>query len=209
MFLRNLFISIGDAQYYHVLSNALANARSVLDVGCGKESPLRNVKKTFRSIGVDIYKQSIQKSKASHIHDAYIEGDVTKLKKYVKQKSFDVVIALDLIEHLTKKEGFQLMADMERTATKRVIIMTPNGFYHQDSFEGNSHQVHQSGWETSDFSKRGYTVYGLRGLRWIRGEYATIRFKPWFFWGIVSFLSQPFVYFLPKLAYQLFAVKEL
>lgn len=209
MFLRNLFISIGDAQYYHVLSNALRDATSVLDVGCGKESPLRNIKKTFRSVGVDIHNQSILKSKKGRIHDTYIIGDVIKIKNYVKPKSFDVVLALDLIEHLTKKEGFQIIADMEQIATKRVIIMTPNGYYHQDAFEGNPHQVHQSGWDMSDFSKLGYTVYGLRGLRWIRGEYATIRLKPWFFWGLLSVFTQPLVYYLPKFAYQLFAVKEM
>ena len=87
--------------------------------------------------------------------------------------------------------------------------MTPQGFVQQEATQGNTYQIHKSGWSIEDFTKYGFTVYGIRGLRWIRGEYATIKYKPWIVWGMISTVSEPFLYFFPSFAYQLFAVKEL
>jgi len=206
---QSLLVELGDKPYYQVLTRELRGCESVLDVGCGSWSPLAKVKKTFYTEGLDIHRSSLEKIKRLKIHDKYRLGDVRKITKLYKPKSFDTVIALDLIEHLSKKEGLRLLGDMEKIARKKVILLTPNGFTKQDPLGGNLHQIHHSGWLSADFQKKGYQVYGMRGLKFIRGECATIRFKPWFFWGLASTLSQPAVYWAPKLAYQLFAVKKL
>lgn len=204
-----LIVEIGDGVYYRKLAVELKNCDSVLDVGCGSWSPLSKVKKHFYAEGIDIHKPSLEKIKRLKIHDKYRLGDVNKIDEYYQPKSFDAVIALDLIEHLSKSDGLKLIKKMEKIARKKVILLTPNGFIKQDPLKNNSYQVHQSGWKTGEFIKLGYRVYGVRGLKFIRGEWATIKFKPWFFWGILSVLSQFFVYCFPKFAFQIFAVKEL
>ncbi len=206
--LRNLLVTFGDSLYYWLLSRELSGMKSVLDVGCGARSPLAKVPKTFRSVGVDIFEESIQKSKRAHIHDEYVRSDVAQIGEKFRSKSFDAVVALDLIEHLTKDEGEKLILSMERVARKKVIIMTPNGFYMQEPYEANPYQVHKSGWETDDFTKRGFKVWGIRGLKVLRGEYATIRWKPWIIWGTISALSQYPLLWFPRLSHQLFAVKH-
>lgn len=205
---REFFISLGDGFYYFLLGRELQDMVSVLDVGCGSKSPLTKIPKTFRSVGVDLFGKSIARSREAGIHDSYVESDVRKINKKFTSKSFDAVIALDLIEHLTKKEGFKLLVDMEKIARKKVIVMTPNGFYKQEPYEKNPYQIHKSGWETEDFSRLGYTVYGIRGLKQLRGEYATIRWKPWFLWGTISALSQYILIKVPSMSHQLFAVKD-
>lgn len=200
---------LGDWCYYRQLAHELKNIDSVLDLGCGADSPLSKIKKIFFSVGVDIFASSIKKSKKRKIHDEYKLVDVLEIDKFFKKKSFEAVIALDLVEHLTKKEGLKLLKKMEAMARKKIIILTPNGFTNQNQGEENSYQIHQSGWTVGDFQSRGYRVYGMRGLKFIRGEWATIKYQPWFFWGVVSTLSQPLVYFFPYFAYQLFAVKTL
>lgn len=209
MNLRNLAVEIGDYPYYGLLAWELRDMASVLDIGCGARSPLHKIAKTFYAVGVDIFQESITRSKKLHIHDAYIRSDVTKIQQKFRRKSFDAVIALDLIEHLTKNEGEKLLDAMEAIARKKVIVMTPNGFYTQEPYEGNTYQIHKSGWSAADFRSRGFAVYGIRGLQWIRGEYATIRWKPWFLWGLLATLSEPFTVFFPNIAYQLFAVKKI
>lgn len=207
--IRNILVSIGDALYYSLLARELQSMRSVLDVGCGARSPIRKIPKTFYSVGADVFAESIKQSNKQHIHDAYIHCDVMKLHQKVRRKSFDAVIALDLIEHLTKKEGEKLLVAMEAIARKKVIVMTPNGFFKQEPYEGNTYQIHKSGWNVEDFRSRGFAVYGIRGLQWIRGEYATIRWKPWFLWGLLATFSEPLTMFFPNIAYQLFAVKDM
>lgn len=202
-------VDVGDASYYKKLESELKGMDSVLDLGCGSNSPLAKIKKHFKSIGLDSYKPSLEKSKKAKIHDGYQVRDVTKIDKFYQPKSFDAVIALDLIEHLKKKEALALITKMEKIARKKVILLTPNGFLKQDILGGNPFQKHISGWSLKELKNLGFRCWGMRGLRFIRGEFATIKFKPWIFWGLVSVLSQIFVYRLPRFAFQIFAVKEL
>jgi|SRR3989344_9094138 len=209
MNIRKVFVTLGDLFYYKILEKELLGMDTVLDVGCGADSPLAQVKKTFYSVGVDIFEPSIKKSKKKKIHDDYKIGDILNLSKFVKKKSFDGVVALDIIEHLEKKDGYTLLKQMELIAKKRVIVLTPYGFTQQHPYDENPYQIHKSGWYDEDFKKLGYTVYGMRGFRFIRGECATIKYKPWFFWGILAVLSQFVVYKYPSAGYQLLAVKNI
>lgn len=209
MNIRKFLTNLGDLFYYKKLQSELKEASSVLDLGCGSQSPLAKIKKKFFLVGVDIFKPRIRQSKKKKIHNQYLVGDVLEIDKFFKKNSFDTVVALDLIEHLEKKDGLRLLKKMELIAKKKIIILTPNGFTKQDQDENNPYQVHQSGWTSEEFKKRDYKVYGMRGLKFIRGEYATIKYQPWFFWGLISTISQFLVYYLPEFAYQIFAVKEL
>lgn len=208
MTMRQFLVYIGDLSYYKTLERELVGAKTVLDVGCGSWSPLANIKKTFYSVGIDIHKPSIEEIKKKKIHDEYSVGDVLKLNKFFKPKSFDAVVALDVVEHFEKKEGLELIKQMESIAKNKIIILTPYGFMKQHPYDGNPYQIHKSGWHIEEFRKMGYKVYGMRGIRFIRGEYATIKYKPWFLWGVLSVISELFVYTYPQLAYQLLAIKE-
>lgn len=207
MNLRKLIFPYQDAFFHKLLASNLNGCESVLDAGCGANSPLKYIKKTFYSEGVDIFRKSVAASRRARIHDSYRVGDIRNIDRWYKQKSFDAVICLDVIEHLSELDALALMKKMESIARKKVIILTPNGYYHQNPYDGNPHQVHASGWSLPKLKKLGYSVRGLRGLKFIRGECATIRYKPWVFWGFLSFISEPLCYCIPDLSYDLFAIK--
>jgi len=211
MSIHKFLADLGDLFYYKRLQSELKGAVSILDLGCGSHSPLAkiNIKKKAFLVGVDIFKPNINKSKKKKIHDKYLVGDVLKIDKYFKRKSFDVVVALDLIEHLRKNEGLRLLKRMELIAKKKIIILTPNGSTTLDMDEDNLYQAHQSGWTAGEFKQWRYKVYGMRGLKFLRGDCTNIKYKPWFFWGLVSTVSQFLVYYFPEFAQQIFAVKEL
>jgi hypothetical protein len=157
-------------------------------------------------VGVDIYSPSLQKSKRDGNFQEYVLADVRKLP--FKYNSFDTVIAIDVIEHLSKTDGERLIADMEKTSRKKSIIFTPNGYNPKKQLEDdNPYQVHKSGWTVDEFSNRGYTVFGINSLKAFRGERAIIIVKPALFGDIVSTLSDRLVYHLPSLAFQLLCIK--
>ena len=195
--------------YWHEVLRAIGPAKSVLDVGCGTSSPLAEGRDRFeRLVGVDAFPEAIEASRARGSHDELIELDVRRLDEHFAPRSFDAVVAIDLLEHLERTEGLELLAGMERVARQRVVVFTPNGFVEQGPREANPFQVHRSGWSATDLESLGYRVTGIHGLRVLRGEEASIRFRPERAWSLASDLTQPVVRRVPRLAFHLLGVKE-
>lgn len=74
--------------------------------------------------------------------------------------SVDSVYMLDMIEHIPKEMGMQLLKECERVARKQVVICTPLGFMEQKyesgskdawGLDGAELQEHKSGWLPADF----------------------------------------------------------
>jgi hypothetical protein len=113
------------------------------------------------------------------------------------------------LEHLTKEDGYKLLKKMEIWAKKKIIILTPNEFIENDLFNGNRLQEHRSGWSVDELKKAGFKVRGCNGWKPLKGKATLLKYKPWIFWETISRLSQEITYFFPKLAWHLYAVKEL
>jgi SAM-dependent methyltransferase len=190
------------------LEKELEGFKTILDLGCGAN---KHVRYDVYSIGVDMFERSIQKSMRQNIHDEYFCMDVDVLDAETKfsRKSFDGVIAIDLIEHLEKQDGLRLLAIMERIAKKVVVVSTPNGFLSQNAYEDNVWQIHKSGWVTEEMRKRGYKVMGINGWKPLRGEMGRIRFTPEKIMEWISMLTEILVRNIPEKAFELLSVKHI
>ncbi|MGO9607079.1 MAG: class I SAM-dependent methyltransferase [Candidatus Binataceae bacterium] len=187
------------------LDSMILPSDSVLDVGCGENSPLRKLKHPPAGmVGIDAFP-----GVATGIHDEYIVGSALSIEKRFRPQSFDCVVALDVIEHLTKADGYRLIRMMERIARRTIVIFTPNGFLSQLPYEGNPFQEHLSGWTVEEMRGRGYEVIGLFGWKPLRGDCANIRFRPRRFWQAISIATQPVVRRRPEHAFALLCVKHL
>ena len=193
-----------------LMESAIGDARTVLDVGCGSNSPLRRFRRRYdRAVGVDLFAPALEESAAAGIHDEYRQLDVLRLEEEFDSRSFDAVVAFDLVEHLSLEDAGRLFGIMERLARKRVVVHTPNGFIPQHEYDGNPLQVHRSGWTPARMRELGFTVRGSNGFRVLRGEEGRTRWRPERFWGVLTRLTEPIAYRAPRLAYQLLCVKEL
>lgn len=193
--------------YAGVIETYLSGCETILDLGCGYDSPLTYMKGSYDTTGVDIYKEALVESKKKGTHTRYKQYDIRMIKRAYPKKTFDAVVLFDVIEHLTRAEGEALLKDIKTMATKTIVILTPNGYTDQDAYDGNPYQKHKSGWTLQDFRSRAYRVYGMRGLQWIRGTTTRIRFKPDVLWGGIAFLSHFVCHYFPHVSYQLLAVK--
>jgi SAM-dependent methyltransferase len=191
---------------YRTLRTALEGCGTVLDLGCGPGSLLEHFADSCTLTGMDRYLPALEENRRRGRYHARVLGDLHSLP--FGDKSADAVVALDVIEHLDREGGFDLLRDMERTARRRVVVLTPNGFVPQRA-DANSWQLHRSGWSVGDFRQRGYDVYGVYGMKGLRGEYSRLKFRPWLLWEAVSALSYPFTYGVPSWAFGLCAVKRL
>jgi SAM-dependent methyltransferase len=190
------------------LQVALSGCETILDVGCGTGSPLRFVRRG-RLVGLDGFEPAVTEARLLRTHDEYFVGDVRRLDNLFSNRRFDACVALDVIEHLPKEDGWRMLEAMERLAQKRVVLFTPNGFVPQKSKNGDL-QEHLSGWTTADFSSRGYKVLGMCGPKSLRGEYHIIRRKPRALWALASLLADyAHSRHHPESAAALLAIKDL
>jgi SAM-dependent methyltransferase len=203
-FLRTLYQHIFPLWIKHLIKE-FDKDDTVLDLGCGKNSPLQHLKVIF-SVGVDSFYPYLEESRQKLIHNAYIYADIKSIE--FMPKSFDVVIALDVLEHLDRTNGYKLIQKMELLARKKIILFCPNGYVNQDEYDCNPGQKHLSAWNTDDLRKLGFKVNGINGFKPLRGYQCNIKFKPYLLWLLVSDISQWITFYFPKIAFQLFAVKE-
>ncbi len=194
--------------FLNTMRKELADCRSCLDVGCGNRSfiPLLEFEHT---VGVEYYGPALEDARKAGTHNGFCHADVKDIKNHFSEKQFDCCVALDVIEHLTKEDGFNLIKDMERIARKKILLFTPNGFLPQTSLYDNDLQEHLSGWSADEMKALGFKVFGMYGPKFMRGEQHQHRFKPAALSGIVAaFLHFAFTRWLPHYAAAIVCVKE-
>jgi ubiquinone/menaquinone biosynthesis C-methylase UbiE len=189
------------------IRRAVGDCKTLLDVGCGSSSPIKFFSDRLFCVGVDAHGPSIEKSKKEGIHDEYCETNVLNIRNRFDDNSFDCVLALELIEHLTKVDGLNLLNMMERIAKKRVIVSTPNGYLPQSEYDGNPWQVHRSGWTLSEMRKREYKVIGIDAWRPLTRRILSMSMRSRAFWAEVADITQILVRNHPEKASRLLCIK--
>lgn len=125
---------------------------------------LRIYRDPERVVAIEAFRPSIDFVKKLGIYDEVIEQDITKAPIPYDDKSFDLVLCLEVIEHLEKKEGLKLLDELTRVG-KRVIVSTPGVYSQQPMFDGNPYQVHKSHYSVRELEKKGFEVYGVGSLQ--------------------------------------------
>ncbi len=146
---------------YIKIMSLIPKNNTVLDLGCGNGAPF--IEMDFPSlVGVDIWKKKFEMPE----YDSVYFHDLRQINKLFPEKFFDVVTAIDVIEHFEKEEGIKLIENAEKLALNKVIFFTPrNWVENKDSFEnkrwwsyGNEYCLHKSLWIEKDFTDRGYEI---------------------------------------------------
>lgn len=202
--------------YMRLLRDNIGDAKTILDLGCedGRLLTLLSEGKKWQVTGVDIFQTNIKKAANRKIFVKTIKGDILKVsRKLIKQKKkFDVVFCSQVIEHIERKQGEELLELVDHLAKKEIIIGTPRGFMEQpEVFLGdNPHMVHKSGWTEEDFKKRGYKIYGI-GFAPIWSETGIGRnygFINLLLSNMLSYIFSPVVYYLPFFAVGILCIKK-
>jgi len=104
-----------------------------------------------------------------------------------KTSSFDTVLLLDVIEHLKKEEGLQLVEEAKRVASHRVILSTPNYHAIRDAHATmtgwNQFEAHLSHWPRPYLRRLGFRLLGAGwrpGGRYWRGGLRRINLLPFY-----------------------------
>lgn len=164
--------SHGKIIYSHINPND-----TVLDLGCGILQEFGYKPPVGKYLGVDAFDPYLRKIADQGVMT--VRGKLPDFCESFLDKSWDVVLLMDVIEHLTKEDGFKALDHVERIAKKCVIIDTPNGFIPQEGWDAwdlphCDLQAHLSGWTDEEFRTRGYdtVLIGNRSLQ--AGEHVSV-----------------------------------
>jgi len=146
----------------------------ILDLGSSSESHIQKISNKLKElILMDINFLNLNKKKGI----TYIEGDVRNIENLFKENSIDIIIAIDLVEHLSKSDSILFIKKIKKICKRKVIIYTPNGFLPQPPDPNNPFQEHKCGYTNSELKKLGFKTSGMIGLKNLRGSYHALK-KP-------------------------------
>jgi hypothetical protein len=112
-------------------------------------------------------------------------------------KSVDTIFLLDVIEHVEKEEGLQLLRETEKIARQQIVLFTPLGFMPQEQLDGEdawnlnggAWQEHKSGWLPEDFDDT-WMIYACKDFHKVDSK-GNLLDKPFgAFWAIKEATEQ-------------------
>lgn len=160
-----------------VIRSVLQPTDRVLDVGCsvGTGSVLLARHPTF---GVDIHLESLRRAHREGRRGPVVCGNIVSLP--FADRSFEVAVALDVLEHLEPDVGLQFLAELRRISARDIVVLTPSGFDPQPAAPDQPWMEHRSGWSAPQLEAEGFSVRGWGGPRRLRipGSGGRFRFGP-------------------------------
>jgi ubiquinone/menaquinone biosynthesis C-methylase UbiE len=149
-----------------VVQNILG--QSFLDVGCGYGKWGYLLKKYRQAsaeaapptlTGVDLFEPHIRSLEKHAIYDSLHVASALKLP--FKDKTFDSTIACEILEHLPRIDGPNLISELRRVSRQSFVVTTPNfaclrgGGQTIDGF--NQHEAHLHNFLYREFRTLGFT----------------------------------------------------
>jgi len=140
-----------------VIQGYITENDTLLDVSCGRCNASKDIKAKIK-IGIDVYRIALQEAKK---HCIPINMDMRDVGKMFLPKTFDIVLWMDGIEHLSTNESMVVLEALEGIAKKRIIVFTPNEFFDNLGMVGkeeDEHQLHRSLFKDDFWRSRGYKI---------------------------------------------------
>ena len=168
-----------------------------------------NRQKRFYCVGLDIFAPHLKSAQEQGSYHDYILCDIRSLP--IKEKTFDVVLCLEVLEHLSREDGKQLLMDVEEIARRQVVVTTPLGNYSQGTYDNNPYYEHKCIWNPEQLRKLGYKVRTM-GLRNTGGEEGYAYRLPVIgplLGNIIWVLAGPFTRFFSGIAGEMVCIKRI
>jgi predicted TPR repeat methyltransferase len=136
----------GKTQTAEWFSNNQDSINRVLDIGAGAGTYPKLIKQehnichTAEWVGIEAWEPYIEQFDLKILYDQVVNCDARKLD-WNNLGKFDVAIAGDVLEHMTKEEAVVLVNEiLENCGT--LIISIPIRYMPQDDIEGNPFEIH-------------------------------------------------------------------
>ena len=173
----------------------------VLDLGC---SDGRGSEVLTGADGCDIYRPALMAATATGRRQRPVQADLRALP--YADRSYDLVTALDVIEHLEKRDAVALVREIERISRGWVVLLTPSGFLPQAATDEEPWQLHRCGFTAGELEELGYEVRGVGGWSRLRRRHG--RFRCGVAGCVGALVTEPMTRRRPDLAFHVVGMKH-
>lgn len=181
------------------------SGKTIVDLGCGKgiyAYLIRATKdsKKVKLIGLDRNERNIEFVNKFKVYNTAVVSKLPKMN--LVPKSVDYILCSEVLEHLSKRDGLQLLNKIDQICKEMAIVTTPNVLFKPVGDE--DFDKHVSLWSVKEFKERGFNVYGVG----IKIPPASGKSRLWekLFYGI-EYIATPISWKFPQISGGLIAVK--
>ncbi len=131
---------------------------TVLELGFGRGETGRAIRTACPAAaitGVEVWQPYVDIAKNREPYDVVIAADILGVLPTLAGNSFDAVVAMEVIEHLTREDADIVIAHCKRIAPQ-VYASSPIGDFPEEALHGNPFQVHRSTWTEADWLALGF-----------------------------------------------------
>jgi len=148
-----LDVGIGMGQY-GVLARHNLESLNLFDVSNWEGRQRSRQEWTVRIDGIEGYATYL-----TPVHEyAYDEiriGDALHILPTIGADTYELVIAIDILEHFEAQDGLRFLEQLRRVSSKYVLVSTPKVVHRQTVF-ANPYENHRSKWSRDQLSDAGY-----------------------------------------------------
>ena len=152
--------------FWPCFDRLVQDCSSVVEFGCGNGANLARIPHAASRLGIEI----VPTYPLPRDGVEYRIGDALEEAGKLEDGSYDLVLLIDVIEHLDKPRGILLLRQARRIARKRVLLWVPEGECPQDEEHYDTpdlpyapSQDHISQWDRIDLARLGFDTAAWDG----------------------------------------------
>jgi len=101
-----------------------------------------------------------------YVYNNIVIGDAIDILPTINDHTYELVLAIDILEHFTKLDGLRFLWHLKRIASKAVLVSTPKEFLGQE-VEANPYENHRSQWSEEELAEQGFVEILENRISWI------------------------------------------
>ncbi len=101
-----------------------------------------------------------------YVYNRMLIGDALSVLSGIADNAYDLVLAVDILEHFDKPEGLRFLAELRRVAGEAALVSTPKAFHSQE-IEANPFENHRSCWSQAELAAEGFADVLQNNESWI------------------------------------------
>ncbi|MEW6574524.1 MAG: class I SAM-dependent methyltransferase [Bacillota bacterium] len=107
----------------------------------------------LRIDGIEAYPDYINDLHRFIYNNIYV-GEALAVMKNMENQSYDLILAIDILEHFDKEQGVRFVRECRRVG-RNSLISTPRHFREQPAVFGNEYEIHKTSWSSLEMEALG------------------------------------------------------